>query len=134
VDQLGNGDAPGPGGKRRPRGWLWVAGDPSTSRSGAWTLGRVTGHMLAAQPSWVRGETHDVRRGPPAFWSELCVSGVGFVQLRSRSAVTPSGGSDSRLPSGISTYSVAELTPLWACAEPSGRIRTGKRHTLIGRA
>lgn len=31
-----------------------MAGDPSTSRSGA---GRswVTGHMLAAQPSWVRG-------------------------------------------------------------------------------
>jgi hypothetical protein len=74
VDQLGNGDAPGPGGKRRPRGWLWVAGDPSTSRSGAWTLGRVTGHMLAAQPSWVRGR-------PTTFGEARQLSGVSFVFL-----------------------------------------------------
>ena len=68
MDQLRNGDAPGPGGKRRPRGWLWVAGDPSTSRSGAWTLGRVTGHMLAAQPSWVRGRPTTSAR-PASFWN-----------------------------------------------------------------
>jgi hypothetical protein len=83
--------------------------------------------MLAAQPSWVRGR--------PTTFGETCqLSGVSFMQLRSDQSVTPSGGSDPRLRSGISTYSVAELTPLWACVEPSGRTRTGKRRTLIGRA
>jgi hypothetical protein len=82
--------------------------------------------MLAAQPSWVRGR--------PTTFGETCqLSGVSFMQLI-RPARTPSGGSDPRLRSSISTYSVAELTPLWACVEPSGRTRTGKRHTLIGRA
>jgi len=52
-----------PGVQRRPRGTSRVAGDPWTSRSGAGTdVGRITGHLTAAQPSWVRGETHDIRR------------------------------------------------------------------------
>ena len=90
MDQLGNGDAPGPGGKRRSRGWLWVAGDPSTSWSGAWTLGRVTGHMLAAQPSWVRGR-------PTTFGEARQLSGVSVMQLRIRPARDTVWRIDSRL-------------------------------------
>ena len=45
-----------------------VAGDPSTSRSGARTFRRITGHMTATQPSRVRGYPRHSAR-PPALWS-----------------------------------------------------------------
>jgi hypothetical protein len=48
-----------------------VAGDPSTSRSGARTFRRITGHMAATQPSWVRGS--------PTTFGET----ASFMELRS---------------------------------------------------
>ena len=121
VTPLGQAGSADPGG-----GCGW----PVTRRR----LGRGRGRSVGSPATcWLLS-----RRGcggrPTTFGEARQRSGVSFMQLRSRSAVTSSGGSDSRLRSGISTYSVAELTPLWACAEPSGRTRTGKRHTLIGRA
>jgi len=41
--------------ERAGGGYFGVAGDPSTSRSGARTFRRITGHMTATQPSRVRG-------------------------------------------------------------------------------
>jgi hypothetical protein len=56
-----------PLGACRPGGYFGVAGDPSTSRSGARTFRRITGHMAAAQPSWVRG-------GAPTMFGETARS------------------------------------------------------------
>src|SRR5262249_35364686 len=56
----------------RPGDIFGVTGDPSTSRSGARTFRRITGHMAAPQPSSrVRWETHDVRRGRQFYGVEI---------------------------------------------------------------
>jgi hypothetical protein len=46
----------------------WVAGDPSTSRSGARTFAGSPATLAAAQPSWVGGDPRITAR-PPALWS-----------------------------------------------------------------
>jgi hypothetical protein len=115
-----------------------VAGDPSRSRSGGDTRW-ITGHMLAAQPSWVRGEPTIFGETASflerAYVVDIKKSARGAV--RSSDPQTQSTVIPSRHPGFdriISTYSVADLALLWACAAPSGSVRTGKRQTLIGRA
>jgi hypothetical protein len=75
---LDNGAVPGQAGSA-DRGVVGVAGDPSTFRSGAWTFGRVTGHLLAAQLSWVRGR-------PTTFGETRQRSGVKPYAVEIRSA------------------------------------------------
>lgn len=122
---------------RRPRGGSWVAGDPSASRSGR---GRSRDHRPPAGCSALVDAGGDPRRSarPPALWSEPYV-----VEIKTQS-VTPSGGpglqsSPRILPAAQAPiasrhlhYSIAEDTPAWACAAPSARTRTAKRHPLTG--
>jgi hypothetical protein len=92
---VGNGDTSGSArAQRRPRGRVWVAGDPSTSLVGSMNARWVTGHMLAAQPSWARGRRDPRRSARPP------VSGVSSMQLLLRSAVARCGACDPQLSHG----------------------------------